>query len=60
MDAFDKVKNYDIEEVSIKLLLPFKFSDTLTDVSDRIEQLTLAKLAQSRIPLLTIDSVTIP
>ena len=56
MDAFDKVKNYDIEEVSIKLLLPFKFSDTLTDVSDRIEQLTLAKLAQSRRPLLTIDS----
>lgn len=56
MDAFDKVKNYDIEEVSIKLLLPFKFSDTLTDISSRIEQLTLTKLAQSRLPLLTIDS----
>lgn len=56
MDAFDKVKNYDIEEVSIKLLLPFKFSENLSEVSSRIEQLTLANLAQSRLPLLKIDN----
>lgn len=52
MDAFDKVKNYDIEEVSIKLLLPFKFSEQLSEVISRIEQLTLAELARSHLSLL--------